>query len=443
MIRTLQILCILALVYHTGYSQRIDTNRLNAYFDTLARHDKFMGSVAIMRHGKVVYTKTTGYISIPRKVKAMESAKYHIGSISKLYTATLVLKAVEKGWIRLDDTLSQYFPIIPNAKKITIQNLLQHRSGISDIITDTGYYRFYTKLISEDTMISKISQLPVSFEPDYKSNYSNSNYILLSYILQKVYKKPYATILAQEITIPLKLTNTKVSAFSANVALKECKSYRYREEWIELPETDMSVVMGAGNITTKSRDLLVFTNALFSGQIISKKSLEQMKTFHGEFGLGIAKIPYNEKMGLGHTGGIDGFGSIVAYFEEDGLGVAVLTNGVNYDFQAITMAVMDAAYGKAIEMPTINYFKSSPSELDVYVGGYENTRVGMLVYAFRENNTLYIQAMNQEAFPVEAVSKGVFKFELAGLEFRFFPEKNQLILRQGGRDIEFVKSKKQ
>src|SRR5690554_5933894 len=109
-------------------AQSIDRAKLDNYFNALEENNKFMGSVAVSQNGDIIYTNSVGYADFENKVKANEETKYRIGSISKTFTAVLVLKAVEENKLELDQTIEKFFPTIKNAKKITIENLLRHRS---------------------------------------------------------------------------------------------------------------------------------------------------------------------------------------------------------------------------------------------------------------------------------------------------------------------------
>src|SRR5690606_16654194 len=113
-----------------GYSQRIDQEKLNAYFDALSRHDRYMGSIAVSKGDSLIFRRTLGYADRQGGQQATPASRYRIGSISKIFTAVLVLKAIEQGKIKLTDPIKSFFPQIPRAADISIADLLQHRSGI-------------------------------------------------------------------------------------------------------------------------------------------------------------------------------------------------------------------------------------------------------------------------------------------------------------------------
>ena len=123
------------------YAQNFDKDKLNAYFDTLSKHNKFMGSIAIFQNGKLIYTKSVGFADIEKGIKNTEKTIFRVGSISKTFTTVLVFKAIEEKKLKLDQKLSSFFPSVKNANSITIEQMLRHRSGIFNITDDKDYFQ--------------------------------------------------------------------------------------------------------------------------------------------------------------------------------------------------------------------------------------------------------------------------------------------------------------
>lgn len=118
------------IVYIIGINQSFAQSKLDDYFDTLFNNQKFMGSVAISHNDSIIYSKSVGYADVQNSLKTNSDTKFRIGSLTKTFTAALVLKAVEESKLKLDDSLAVYYPQIKNANRITIRQLLEHRSGI-------------------------------------------------------------------------------------------------------------------------------------------------------------------------------------------------------------------------------------------------------------------------------------------------------------------------
>ncbi len=238
---------LIILLFGKAYSQNLNTSKLDSLFNVLAEKSKAIGSLAISNNGKILYRKTIGYsfISDKEKTPATTNTKYRIGSISKMFTATMIFQLIQEGKIKLTTTLETFFPNLPNAKKITISNLLNHRSGLHNFTQDTGYNTWMIQPKSHDEMLAAISKHKVDFEPNEKFSYSNSNYVVLGYIIEKISKLSYAKNLAQRITSKIGLSNTFVGS-KTNIKNNESLSYLFINNWKQEPETDMSIPGGAG-----------------------------------------------------------------------------------------------------------------------------------------------------------------------------------------------------
>ncbi len=120
-------------LFTAGYAQTLDKAKLDQFFDRLAEKNKAMGSLTIAKDAKVLYTRAIGYSQINPKKPLTAANRFRIGSITKMFTSAMILQLVEEGKLKLTDTLDKFFPQIPNAKKITIAQILAHRSGIPNV----------------------------------------------------------------------------------------------------------------------------------------------------------------------------------------------------------------------------------------------------------------------------------------------------------------------
>lgn len=420
------------------FSQTFNAKRLDSLFQILEQKENFMGSIAVSQNGKLLYSKAIGYSDLEASRKATTQTKYRIGSISKTFTAVLILKAVEEKKIALNKTLDLYFPEIENAKKITIENLLNHRSGIHSFTDDDDYLTYNTLPKTEKEMLALIVKGKSDFEPNSKAQYSNSNYVLLSYILEKIYKKDYAAILKTKITQPLGLKNTYFGG-KTNIQNNESHSYIFGGEWKRETETDMSIPMGAGAVVSSPTDLTLFMEQLFAGKIISSQSLSLMKTMTENYGLGLFEFPYYEKKSYGHTGGIDGFRSVASYFPEEKLAITLTSNGLAYPNNNVLLCALSCYYNKPFELPTFKKVEVSPAIIISYLGEYASLQIPLKISITEKDNQLFAQATGQSAFPLEATNDTVFKFEQAGIVLEFNSTKKEMTLKQGGQEFLFTK----
>ena len=422
-----------------AFSQTSVKEKMGNYLYSLYAHHKVMGSFAFAENDRPTFIKVVGFADAGKQQKANVDTQYRIGSISKTFTAVLIMKSVEEKKITLDRKLSDFYPEIPNASKITIENLLQHRSGIHNLTDEAEYLQYNTKPQTESNLIGIIKKFNNDFEPGSKYEYSNSNYILLGFILEKIYKKPYAELIRSKITKPLKLTFTEVGG-PIDISKNQAKSYKCTNGTYQASdETDMSIPIGAGNMISTPRDLLNFILALEQGKLVKKQSLEKMKTFTDGYGFGLTKVPFGKYWGYGHNGGIDEFRSVLYYFPDLKIAAAFSVNQSDMNINEISVKLLETAAGHDFEMPDFKTFNIAESELQKFAGKYASPGIPVKFNIFIQDNKLMAQATGQGAFPLDAVSGTKFKFDPAGITVEFFPEKNQFVIMQGGEKDTFTK----
>ncbi len=433
-----KIIVITALFLTIGQIVFAQTNfdkaKLDNYFNTLEKNNKFMGSVAVSKNGEIFYTKTIGLADVENNVKATKNSKYKIGSISKSFTAVLVLKAVEEKKLDLNQTIDKWFPTITNAKQITLRHLLCHRSGIHNFTNDKDYLTWRTQAKTEKEMVEIIAKSGSDFKPDSKAEYSNSNFVLLTYILEKTFAKSYSSLLQEFIVKPIGLTNTYFFG-KINPNNNECKSYRFAGGWKIEPETDFTIPQGAGAIISTPSDLTKFADALFGGKLLKTESLEIMKTVKDGYGMGLTQLPFDKSIGYGHIGGIDGFNSFYFHFADSKISYALISNGTSVNAIDISMEVLSAIYDKPYDIPV---FMTS-EDLDKYLGIYASKQNPLKITITKDGNTLILQGTGQPAFMLEETGKDKFKLEQVGAKFEFNPAEKTMILFQSGGQIKFTK----
>lgn len=436
--KSLIITCTFIITFFSGFSQSTDFVKLDSLFAILEENDRFFGSVAISQGGEIIYQKALGSSDVENNLTNNSETKFRIGSISKTFTATLVMRAVELGSLSLDHTIEGYFPAIPNADKITIRQLLNHRSGISNF-TDRSYKNWHTDPITPTALLDTIISKGFDFEPNTDYAYSNSNYVLLTFILEDAFGQSYDLILDQHIVKPLKLTNTYYGS-AINPAQNEAKSYVVDSDWEEHSQDDMSIPLGAGGIVSTPTDLCLFIDALFDGKLISEESLKQMKPVGEEFyGFAMYETTFNEKEGWGHGGNIDAFASNLVYFEDRDISVALSCNGSNYGTHDVEVAMMSELFDQSYDLPSFDFVELSSEELDQYVGTYVTDDLPMDMIVSKEGNTLFLQVTGQS--PGALTAEGDHKFSIMqhGVKMSFVPENNVLHFEQQGMSFELVR----
>lgn len=431
------------LVSVTLTAQQLNTKKLDSLLNVLDVNKKAQGSVAISKNGKLLYSKAIGFVDAGKTKAANSQTKYRIGSISKMFTAVVTFQLIEEKKLTLDTKLSQYFPQIKNAGKITIGNMLYHRSGIHNITDDSTYEEWCDKPVTQKEMLAKITAAGVDFEPDTKTSYSNSNYILLAYIIEKITRKTYTQNIQQRITTKLKLANTFYGG-KINHAKNEAGSFVFQGgDFTAFPyETDMSVPSGAGAIVSTPADLTVFIHALFNGKLVKASSLAQMKTIKDGLGMGMFTFPFYDRVAYGHNGGIDGFSSNLAYFIKDSIAVSYTSNGTNYGMNDILIGLLSICFNKDYSIPDFNAVANTADiDFKKYTGVYAATFFPMKITITTDGKGLSAQATGQSSFQLDYKGKDTFGFDLAGIELIFNTEKEEVVLKQSGHSFTLKKEK--
>jgi D-alanyl-D-alanine carboxypeptidase len=412
---------------------------MNQYFDSVVKYDEGMGSIAIFEDGKEQFRRIYGYADKAKKKKANKKTKYRIGSISKTFTAVCIMQMVDEGRIKLDQKLAVFYPDLPNADKISIEQLLRHRSGLHNFLDDDDYTDYLKEEQSRDAHMKRFIEKGVDFEPGEKYSYSNTNYVLLAFICEDVDRKSFSEILSKRITKPLKLKNTQHTG-GYNLKNKEALSYYWSGEWQNGWQTHGSVSIGAGSLISTVSDLNRFFCALENEKLVSAPAYEKMKTMVEGYGLGLFSIPWKEDVGYGHTGGIDGFQSVLAYFPEHKVYIAFCGNGIKLARNEIVLTALGMYFKETTVIPDLSS-KESLLIKDVmpYVGKYTSADIDLEIEISGSNGVLSAQATGQSIFPLTAEDENTFIFKPAGITMRFDLNTSSFILEQGGGKFVFQK----
>lgn len=433
------LLLFILLCAESLHAQTFNKARADSLLSLLAEKNKAMGSIALLENGKIIYANAIGYREItPEKIPSDIETRYRIGSISKMFTATLIFQLIEEGRLDLSTNLSKFFPSVPGSERISIGNMLSHRSGIHNFTNDPAYQSYMTQPKTRQDMLDIISRNKPDFEPGAKMEYSNTNFVLLGYIVEDLRKDKYDNILQKFICSKAGLKNTYYGS-KADLSKSESYSFSYLTSWVKQPETDMSIPHGAGAVVSTPSDLVRFITALFEGKLVNSKSLDQMKTIRDGMGMGMQQFPYEDKTVYGHGGGIDGFNSILCYFPDEKFAISYISNGTVYSPNDIMLRMLNNYFGKHEKMPEFTVIEVSPEELDRLAGVYSSSQIPVKITVKSEGGKLTGQGTGQPPFPLEATAKNTFKFEPAGIVMIFNPDNNTFVLEQGGGKITFTK----
>jgi D-alanyl-D-alanine carboxypeptidase len=441
MIRKLNLLGLLlsiAVLHSSAVAQgsfdpaKLDTARLDTTLTRLVENNRWMGSIAIAKNGKIIYTKAVGFYGSDgsTKLASTPEVKYRIGSISKMFTAVMIFQLIDEHKLKLETKLSTFFPEISNAKLITIEQMLRHHSGLHSFTDDSDYADWMTVPHTRDQMIDIIKKSAPDFAPGEKGVYSNTNFVLLGYILERIMKSSYAEQLKARITSKIGLKNTYY-ATKIRADHLEAASYRFKaNEWIAQPETDPSIPGGAGSVISTPSDLATFLWAIFDNKLVSKKSLEIMTTMKDGFGAGMFKTPFYQLYSFGHSGSIDGFRSFASFFPRDSTIISFIANGVNIDFNDVIVDVTSLVYGRKSDIPSYAIEPDVPVPAEILAlcqGTYLSKELGMEFLIAKADDQLTGRAFGQPAFPLRMTGDLKFGYAKAGIEILFHKNESGLV----------------
>ena len=325
----------------------------------------FNGSALVAENGAPIFKKGFGMANMEWDIPNAPDTKHRLGSVTKQFTAVLILQLVEQGKLDLHAPITKYLPNYPETAgdKITIHHLLTHTSGIPSYTDFPNFFNETSRdYYSPADFVKLFCYLPLEFMPGEKFAYCNSGYFLLGYIIEKVTGKTYATCLRENIFSPLQMTNT---GFDVHQTILKNRASGYEKTgngYINAPYLDMNLPYAAGSMYSTVEDLLLWDQALYTDKILSEKSRSLMFTKHiatrsSHYGYGWdiydmqnvrpgATISITE-----HGGGINGFNTIISRITTDKHLVVLLNNTGGAPLDEMNAAIRNILYGKPSEMP--------------------------------------------------------------------------------------------
>ncbi|CAN5279838.1 hypothetical protein BH09BAC6_BH09BAC6_06200 [soil metagenome] len=395
---------------------------------------RFNGSILVSKNGKIIFEKGYGFQDINNKALNTPNTLFQIGSMTKQFTATVILKLEEQNKLSINDKISKYFPDLKRGDDITIKNLLTHTSGLSEIFRDPLYIKEdKTKPMSKEKLLSFFIDKPLYFEPGTKYTYCNSGYILLGLIIEKVTGKPYEQAVRELILKPLKMTHTGFNFAAVN---KEQKALGYNK-FSKMENTasnpwDSTATYSAGSLYSNVNDLYLWHAGLLKYKILSKASLEKAYTpFLDGYGLGCWIDTLYKKRVISHGGNIEGFTSYFGRIQEDDVCVIILNNIYNREIESIGTSILAILYDQPY-----HFFDEIPVSADVlekYTGTYE-INPDYHIKITRVNDRLFAQIQNEPKLEIVADKENSFfvKDEDIRIKFRINADKTYRIILYKG-----------
>lgn len=413
------------------FAADIRVSQVDEYIDAYVKLKKFSGSVLIAKDNEILVNKGYGMANYEHDVPNMPYTKFRIGSVTKQFTAMAIMMLQERGLLNLDDTLDQYVPDFMNGDKITIHHLLTHTSGIETIDKFPSFMGSGMLPWLPENSIELIKAEALEFEPGSEFRYSNSGYILLGHIIEKVSGESYPEFVGENIFDVLGMKNSDYDHYDPVL--------KHRAAGYDL--TDNGLINGkylvinnhyaAGALYSTVEDLYIWDRALYTEKLVSKRSVEKMSSAYYEasfkditanYGYGFFVDELFGHRHVFHTGTNIGFRAQISRFPDDDATILLLSNIYTPHIVQISRGLAAILFGEEYELPSKRMRKKivlDPKYYDDFVGTY------------------YREYRRSPGFSIVVLEKGgrVLNRVVPRYRIKITKENGSLFLETGGEDL--------
>jgi len=360
--------CAMILISLQGHglaqSQAQKAIKIDEVMTLANKYRLFNGSVLVAENGKVIYKKGLGLANMEWNIPNTPETRFRLGSITKQFTATLILQLVEQGKIKLDGKLSDYLPDYRKdvGEKVTVHQLLSHTSGIPSYTGLPGFFNNVSRNpYSVDEFVKKYASNDLEFEPGSKFSYNNSGYFLLGAIIEKVTGKPYEQVLKEKIFEPLGMKNTGYDHHATLIQKRASGYEKTADGYVNAAYLDMSLPYAAGSLYSTVEDLYLWDQALYTERVLSTQSKDLMykpnlenyaygwAITKAKLGTGTETVPQ-----IGHNGGINGFNTLILRFPVQKNLIVLLDNtSQGGSLDRLSKALTNILYDQPYDLPKL------------------------------------------------------------------------------------------
>ena len=433
------ILVLLALSLFISCQGQSVAEKMDQLMMAYAKNYQFNGSVLVAHKGKVVLEKGYGYRNAAQRIPHDQNSIFQIGSVTKQFTAAIIMQLQEEKKLSVKDPLSKYFQGFANGDKITIENLLNHTSGLYSYTNDSTIMNGdVSKSYAQTVLIEKFKKYPPDFEPGTKWNYSNSGYSMLGYIIEKVTGKPYEKVVRERILHPLGMSHSGFDFTHLQDRYKTTGYFSLADTSAKTaPIVDSTLAYSAGALYSTVGDLFKWERAIYTNKILRPESWKQTFTpFLNKYGYGWGIDTLYGKTYMAHSGGIHGFTSYLMRFPEEELVVIVMDNS-SRGLSKISRNLVAIALDQPYSLPEQKKSTQVSAELmQKYVGVYE-LMPNFTITISLDGNQLKGQATGQQAFELFPEKENLFFLKVVEAKVEFIRnekgEVTELILYQNGQ----------
>lgn len=395
-------------IAQTELEQKIDS-----YLLAHRTNNRFNGQVLISRNGESIFKKSYGLADKASKTKIGHNTKFLIGSITKPFVAACILKLVQEEKFALNTKLSLFFSDFPKSDSVTIEQLLTHTSGISDYHDFDDWKKLSQTDLQPIDVINRVKERPYRFSPGSSFRYSNTGYILLGLIIEKVTGDSFEAYLNKTIVKPLNLKNTGVITNKKTIkqlatGYTTTPSGSQKAEYINYNQPFTS-----GNMYSTANDLQLFCKAVMDfsllGPELTRATLEDNS---GNYGYGWGIRNFDGTKAFGHYGGMNGFWGSVTYIPERDLFICFLTNDDNTPKYTINRDLVAILNGDSVDLPEpVIFIEPILATLKKVEGDYL-VKPGDTLHVYSRKNQLYIRETGQIEYKLFPTKSGSFQLTM-------------------------------
>ena len=302
--------------------------RLDQAVQNYVKDKTFMGSVLVAKDDAILLNKGYGMANLEWGIPNAPNTKFRLGSITKQFTAAAILLLEERGKLSTSDPIKKHIPDAPAAwDAITIHHLLTHTAGLHNFTAMPVHRQIRREAQTVDDVVKAFRDEPLDFPVGSKMAYSNSGYLVLGLLIEKLGGGSYAAFVKDNLFAPVGMND---SGYDSNTLVIERRASGYTPTKTGIVNAEfvhMSVPHGAGALYSTTEDMLKWERALFGGKVLSAASLKKMQTpALDNYAYGLVMAPHLGRARVWHNGGINGFNTSMAYYPETKLTIIVLAN---------------------------------------------------------------------------------------------------------------------
>jgi ABC-type multidrug transport system ATPase subunit/CubicO group peptidase (beta-lactamase class C family) len=363
--------CILSVFFIVTNVFAQNPSRMDQIVRSYVSKKQFMGSALVARGDKILFSKGYGFANLEQQIPNTPATEFRIGSITKQFTAAAILLLEEQGKLKIKNPIKDYISDVPAAwDRITIYHLLTNTAGIPNYTDFPEALKMAGVPQTPEQLIALFRNKPLEFIPGTRWAYSNSGYVLLGYVIEKVSGQRYEDFIQQNILKPLGMENSGCD-FDSDLITRRANGYS-TDGTGPVPYVHMSFPYSAGTLYSTTGDLLRWEQGLFSGRLLSAASMAKMtKPYLNGYAFGLEVKSVNGRKQIAHGGSLSGFNAYLAYFPDSKITVAVLANLNGPAPEEIADLLADMAHGGRVILPSeLKVIDISTGVLVLFAGAF-------------------------------------------------------------------------